>query len=64
VADLVLDRTPTADADLTRVVEAGMTKINIATHLNNAFTTAVRDNPQVVDTRKYLAPVARRSRPR
>ncbi|MFI9383023.1 ketose-bisphosphate aldolase [Kutzneria sp. NPDC052558] len=49
-----------ADADLTRAVEAGMTKINIATHLNNAFTTAVRayltENPQVVDTRKYLAP--------
>jgi fructose-bisphosphate aldolase class II len=49
-----------ADPDLTRAVEAGMTKINIATHLNNAFTTAVRayltENPQVVDTRKYLAP--------
>jgi fructose-bisphosphate aldolase class II len=49
-----------ADADLTRAVESGMTKINIATHLNNAFTTAVRayltENPQVVDTRKYLAP--------
>ena len=49
-----------ADADLTRAVDAGMTKINIATHLNHAFTTAVRayltENPQVVDTRKYLAP--------
>ncbi|EWM15060.1 class II fructose-bisphosphate aldolase [Kutzneria sp. 744] len=49
-----------ADADLTRAVGAGMTKINIATHLNTAFTAAVRaylaDNPQVVDTRKYLAP--------
>jgi fructose-bisphosphate aldolase class II len=49
-----------ADADLTRAVEAGMTKINIATHLNNAFTSAVRayltENPQVVDTRKYLGP--------
>ena len=49
-----------ADEDLTRAVDAGMTKINIATHLNNAFTTAVRaylaENPQVVDTRKYLAP--------
>jgi fructose-bisphosphate aldolase, class II len=49
-----------SDADLSRAVEAGMTKINIATHLNNAFTTAVRaylaENPQVVDTRKYLAP--------
>ncbi len=27
-----------ADADLTRAVEAGMTKVNIATHLNNVFT--------------------------
>jgi fructose-bisphosphate aldolase, class II len=48
------------DADLTRAVEAGMTKINIATHLNNAFTTAVRGyldtHPDVVDTREYLRP--------
>ncbi len=48
------------DADLTRAVEAGMTKVNIATSLNQAFTGAVRDylaaNPTVVDTRKYLAP--------
>lgn len=48
------------DADLTRAVEAGMTKVNIATSLNQAFTGAVReylaDNPAVVDTRKYLAP--------
>ncbi|MGW0226842.1 class II fructose-bisphosphate aldolase [Actinopolymorpha singaporensis] len=48
------------DADLTRAVEAGMTKVNIATSLNQAFTGAVRDylaaNPKVVDTRKYLAP--------
>ena len=48
------------DADLTRAVEAGMTKINIATHLNHTFTAAVRDyldaHPDVVDTRKYLRP--------
>ncbi|RZS44836.1 fructose-bisphosphate aldolase class II [Herbihabitans rhizosphaerae] len=48
------------DADLTRSVHAGMTKVNIATHLNKAFTLAVRDylaaNPEVVDTRKYLRP--------
>ena len=35
-----------------------MTKVNIATHLNNAFTTAVREHlaehPDVVDTRKYV----------
>ena len=48
------------DELLTAAVEAGMTKINIATHLNKAFTGAVREylteNPKVVDTRKYLAP--------
>jgi fructose-bisphosphate aldolase class II len=48
------------DGDLTRAVEAGITKVNIATALNQAFTNAVRDyltaNPTVVDTRKYLTP--------
>jgi fructose-bisphosphate aldolase, class II len=48
------------DTDLTHAVEAGMTKVNIATALNQAFTAAVRSyldaNPSVVDTRKYLAP--------
>ncbi|MEV0401112.1 class II fructose-bisphosphate aldolase [Actinoallomurus sp. NPDC050550] len=48
------------DADLTRAVEAGIVKVNIATHLNKVFTDAVRgylaDHPTVVDTRKYLAP--------
>jgi fructose-bisphosphate aldolase class II len=46
------------DEDLRRAVAAGMTKVNIATQLNKAFTAAVRDyleaNPSVVDTRKYL----------
>jgi fructose-bisphosphate aldolase class II len=49
-----------ADADLTRAVEAGMTKVNIATHLNNVFTGKVREilaeQPNLVDTRKYLGP--------
>ncbi|MHA6631357.1 class II fructose-bisphosphate aldolase [Pseudonocardia sichuanensis] len=49
-----------ADADLARAVDAGMTKINIATHLNHVFTAEVRRrlaaDPAVVDTRKYLAP--------
>jgi fructose-bisphosphate aldolase class II len=48
------------DADLTRAVEAGIVKVNIATHLNKVFTDAVRgylaDHPTVVDTRKYLTP--------
>ena len=46
------------DEDLRRAVASGMTKINIATQLNKTFTAAVRaflaENPQVVDTRKYL----------
>ena len=46
------------DADLVACVRAGMTKVNIATHLNDAFTTAVRQHlaqdPDVVDTRCYL----------
>jgi len=46
------------DADLVAAVQAGMTKINIATHLNNAFTSALSrylaDHPSVVDTRLYL----------
>jgi fructose-bisphosphate aldolase class II len=49
-----------ADDDLTRAVEAGMTKVNIATHLNNVFTGVVREilaeQPKLVDTRKYLGP--------
>jgi fructose-bisphosphate aldolase class II len=46
------------DVDLVAAVRAGMTKVNIATHLNNAFTTALRRHlavdPDVVDTRRYL----------
>jgi fructose-bisphosphate aldolase class II len=48
------------DADLARAVEAGMAKINIATHLNAVFTSTVRErlaaDPRLVDTRKYLGP--------
>lgn len=48
------------DADLTRAVDAGMTKINVATHFNKAFTRALRDyldaNPTTVDTRRYFTP--------
>ncbi len=47
-----------ADDSLVAAVRSGMTKVNIATHLNSAFTAAVRDhlaaNPAVVDTRRYL----------
>ncbi|MFI0417740.1 class II fructose-bisphosphate aldolase [Spongiactinospora sp. 9N601] len=44
---------------LRAAVRHGMQKINIATHLNKAFTTALRDrltaDPNLVDPRKYLA---------
>ncbi|WP_369185325.1 ketose-bisphosphate aldolase [Streptomyces sp. Y1] len=49
-----------ADEHLTRAVERGMTKVNIATQLNRVFTGAVRrtldDAPALVDTRRYLGP--------
>ena len=48
------------DSDLQKAVQAGMSKINIATHLNNVFTNEIRQllgaNPQLVDPRKYIAP--------
>lgn len=48
------------DADLAKAVAAGMTKINISTHLNNIFTRTVRDrlgaSPGVADPRTYLGP--------
>lgn len=49
-----------SDHDLSRAVDAGITKVNIATHLNTVFTGVVRtvldQNPDLVDTRKYLGP--------
>jgi ketose-bisphosphate aldolase len=48
-----------ADDELVRAVRAGITKVNIATHLNVLFTQAVRaslEGPQPpVDPRRYLA---------
>ena len=49
-----------SDSDLQKAVKAGMSKINIATHLNNVFTHEVREalgaNLKLVDPRKYIAP--------
>ncbi|MFC8953299.1 ketose-bisphosphate aldolase [Streptomyces sp. NPDC057101] len=49
-----------ADDDLAKAVTAGMTKVNISTHLNRTFTRAVRDHldahPEAADPRKYLGP--------
>ena len=47
------------DAALRRAVEQGITKVNIATHLNKVLTAAVRralTDEGVVDPRKYLGP--------
>ncbi|MGP6178276.1 class II fructose-bisphosphate aldolase [Microbacterium sp. A196] len=49
-----------ADAVIVEAVRAGMTKINVSTHLNGFFTREVRStlaaNEQLVDSRKYIAP--------
>ncbi|MCS3844983.1 class II fructose-bisphosphate aldolase [Microbacterium sp. AK031] len=49
-----------ADAVIMDAVRAGMTKINVSTHLNGFFTRAVRstldDDERLVDSRKYIAP--------
>ena len=49
-----------SDPDLQKAVKSGMSKINIATHLNNVFTHEIRQalgaNPKLVDPRKYIAP--------
>ena len=46
------------DENIVAAIAAGMTKINVSTHLNGFFTRAVREyldaNPTVVDSRKYL----------
>jgi len=49
-----------ADAVIADAVRAGMTKINVSTHLNGFFTRAIRatldTDAQLVDSRKYLTP--------
>ncbi|WFB08836.1 class II fructose-bisphosphate aldolase [Streptomyces sp. LX-29] len=48
------------DPELRRAVAAGMSKINVGTALNAAYTAAVRafleSDPTTVDPRRYLAP--------
>jgi fructose-bisphosphate aldolase class II len=48
------------DEEIRRAIAAGMTKINISTHLVSAFTATVREilgaDPALVDSRKYLRP--------
>ncbi|MYU52669.1 MULTISPECIES: class II fructose-bisphosphate aldolase [Streptomyces] len=46
------------DDELRRAIAAGMTKINISTHLVSVFTHSIREtltaNPALVDSRKYI----------
>ncbi|MFD8548824.1 class II fructose-bisphosphate aldolase [Streptomyces sp. NPDC059649] len=48
------------DDELRRAIAAGMTKINISTHLVSVFTQSIRGtldaNPSLVDSRKYVKP--------
>ncbi|WP_145941862.1 MULTISPECIES: class II fructose-bisphosphate aldolase [Corynebacterium] len=47
------------DDEIVRAIQAGMTKINVSTHLNSFYTHAIGgfldENPDVVDSRKYTA---------
>lgn len=47
-----------SDEMLVSAIRAGMTKINVSTHLNTFFTRAVRgvleEHPSLVDSRKYV----------
>lgn len=49
-----------SDAVIAAAVRAGMTKINVSTHLNGFFTRAIRatldTDERLVDSRKYLTP--------
>lgn len=48
------------DEVIVQAVRAGMTKINVSTHLNGFFTRAIREtlaaDEKLVDSRKYLSP--------
>jgi fructose-bisphosphate aldolase, class II len=47
------------DEAIVRGIRAGLTKVNLSTHLNTGFTGAIREylasHPTVVDSRKYVA---------
>ncbi len=51
-----------ADQDMQQAIHAGMTKINVSTHLNKTYTDQVRATlqaaPEIVDTRKWTAPAS------
>lgn len=54
------------DEGMVAAIQAGMTKINVSTHLNVVFTQGVRqildENPKIVDPRKYVGPATHLAR--
>jgi fructose-bisphosphate aldolase, class II len=46
------------DETIVRGIRSGLTKINVSTHLNAAFTSAIREHltqhPAAVDSRPYV----------
>ena len=51
-----------SDENMLAAIRAGMTKINVSTHLNKVFTDRAREileaKPNLVDTRKWTAPAS------
>lgn len=51
-----------SDKNMALAIRAGMTKINVSTHLNKVYTDTARETltatPEVVDTRKWTAPAS------
>lgn len=49
-----------SDESMVAAIRAGMTKINVSTHLNHVFTRTVRqmldEHPEMVDSRKWAGP--------
>jgi fructose-bisphosphate aldolase, class II len=49
-----------SDQGMVAAIRAGMTKINVSTHLNKVFTSSVRETltaqPELVDSRKWFGP--------
>lgn len=51
-----------SDTNMLAAIQAGMTKINVSTHLNKVYTDRARETlqaqPDLVDTRKWTAPAS------
>ena len=60
LADALEGSSGVSDAGMQAAIAAGMTKINVATHLNQVFTGSVRESLvadlTMVDSRKWMKP--------